>query len=327
MKRSGTGAEAMADLAFTAATMPPAEALKRLTYCEIGVDPAIPLLALLSRREELAETLLAELSLTADELEARVEAEPDERHAYFLQTIALYALAEWQEPRAFDRLVHYLGEDSEAAAEQLGDIVTEDLHTILGRTYGGGDLGALKAIIENVDAEPFVRHACLLSLHVMMLLGKLPRADVVAYYAHVAETLKGPDNEHWADLIVLTLASLREATLAPAIEAWFEAGLVDEGYADRAEVARVTADNSGRIEEDLLRPSVFTSLAEYLCGWDWFNSTDPAEFAVAGPGSGAEETDDREPIQPYIRESRKIGRNEPCPCGSGKKYKKCCLIE
>ncbi|MGD8877445.1 MAG: SEC-C metal-binding domain-containing protein, partial [Syntrophobacterales bacterium] len=22
---------------------------------------------------------------------------------------------------------------------------------------------------------------------------------------------------------------------------------------------------------------------------------------------------------------RKIGRNEPCPCGSGKKYKKCCL--
>jgi hypothetical protein len=21
----------------------------------------------------------------------------------------------------------------------------------------------------------------------------------------------------------------------------------------------------------------------------------------------------------------KIGRNEPCPCGSGKKYKKCCL--
>jgi preprotein translocase subunit SecA len=22
--------------------------------------------------------------------------------------------------------------------------------------------------------------------------------------------------------------------------------------------------------------------------------------------------------------SRKVGRNEPCPCGSGKKYKKCC---
>lgn len=27
----------------------------------------------------------------------------------------------------------------------------------------------------------------------------------------------------------------------------------------------------------------------------------------------------------YVRETPKIGRNEPCPCGSGKKYKKCCL--
>ncbi len=27
------------------------------------------------------------------------------------------------------------------------------------------------------------------------------------------------------------------------------------------------------------------------------------------------------------REGRKIGRNDPCPCGSGKKYKKCCLLK
>jgi preprotein translocase subunit SecA len=25
------------------------------------------------------------------------------------------------------------------------------------------------------------------------------------------------------------------------------------------------------------------------------------------------------------RKKKKIGRNDPCPCGSGKKYKKCCL--
>lgn len=28
--------------------------------------------------------------------------------------------------------------------------------------------------------------------------------------------------------------------------------------------------------------------------------------------------------KPYVRETLKIGRNDPCPCGSGKKYKKCC---
>ena len=29
-------------------------------------------------------------------------------------------------------------------------------------------------------------------------------------------------------------------------------------------------------------------------------------------------------LQPIRRETPKVGRNEPCPCGSGKKFKKCC---
>ncbi len=33
------------------------------------------------------------------------------------------------------------------------------------------------------------------------------------------------------------------------------------------------------------------------------------------------------PLDPYVRPEPKIGRNDPCPCGSGKKYKKCCLSD
>ena len=29
-------------------------------------------------------------------------------------------------------------------------------------------------------------------------------------------------------------------------------------------------------------------------------------------------------VDQMIRQEPKIGRNDPCPCGSGKKYKKCC---
>lgn len=29
--------------------------------------------------------------------------------------------------------------------------------------------------------------------------------------------------------------------------------------------------------------------------------------------------------EPYVRESPRVGRNDPCPCGSGRKFKKCCL--
>ena len=40
-----------------------------------------------------------------------------------------------------------------------------------------------------------------------------------------------------------------------------------------------------------------------------------ADEPVAAPG------DDQ--VQPFVRDERKVGRNEPCPCGSGKKYKHC----
>ena len=29
-------------------------------------------------------------------------------------------------------------------------------------------------------------------------------------------------------------------------------------------------------------------------------------------------------LEPIVMD-KKVGRNDPCPCGSGKKYKKCCL--
>ena len=32
----------------------------------------------------------------------------------------------------------------------------------------------------------------------------------------------------------------------------------------------------------------------------------------------------KEPPAPAVRPEPKTGRNDPCPCGSGKKFKKCC---
>ncbi|HWE93744.1 MAG TPA: HEAT repeat domain-containing protein [Tepidisphaeraceae bacterium] len=52
---------------------------------------------------------------------------------------------------------------------------------------------------------------------------------------------------------------------------------------------------------------------------EWYNSpavVDRDPFEPAEPGYA--------PTGPIRRESPKIGRNDPCPCGSGKKYKKCC---
>jgi len=48
------------------------------------------------------------------------------------------------------------------------------------------------------------------------------------------------------------------------------------------------------------------------------------EEPASGDGSGIEvRFQPEETHTPFVRDGRKVGRNEPCPCGSGKKYKHC----
>ncbi|MCW8888102.1 MAG: SEC-C metal-binding domain-containing protein, partial [Gammaproteobacteria bacterium] len=43
--------------------------------------------------------------------------------------------------------------------------------------------------------------------------------------------------------------------------------------------------------------------------------------AIASSESNSESAEPGQ--QPFVRDGKKVGRNEPCPCGSGKKYKQC----
>jgi preprotein translocase subunit SecA len=45
------------------------------------------------------------------------------------------------------------------------------------------------------------------------------------------------------------------------------------------------------------------------------------EESAAGQSPRQGQSEDRS--APFVREVAKVGRNEPCPCGSGKKYKVC----
>ena len=43
-----------------------------------------------------------------------------------------------------------------------------------------------------------------------------------------------------------------------------------------------------------------------------------------GPAAAQQESEAPQIATPVVRDAPKVGRNDPCPCGSGKKYKKCC---
>lgn len=61
------------------------------------------------------------------------------------------------------------------------------------------------------------------------------------------------------------------------------------------------------------------SLVRIHAYWDEIRSSEPDE-----PIGDDFHFGDRKEIVQVVRDGPKIGRNDPCPCGSGKKFKKCC---
>ena len=78
-----------------------------------------------------------------------------------------------------------------------------------------------------------------------------------------------------------------------------------EGYEMFEEMVRL-------IQEDTIRRLYFTVLAKPM------ERTQVAKPTTESHGETAEQS--KKPA----KSAAKVGRNDPCPCGSGKKYKNCC---
>ena len=63
--------------------------------------------------------------------------------------------------------------------------------------------------------------------------------------------------------------------------------------------------------------------AEYTAGGRFCNHHERSRF-VKEPDGWKFLDGEMVGEKPVVREEPKVGRNDPCPCGSGKKYKKCC---
>jgi len=69
--------------------------------------------------------------------------------------------------------------------------------------------------------------------------------------------------------------------------------------------------------QEMPQPEPQPDPAEFNFQHEEFTGLGEPEQADAVPGAAEEEQ------QPYVRPDKKVGRNEPCPCGSGKKFKQC----
>ena len=91
-------------------------------------------------------------------------------------------------------------------------------------------------------------------------------------------------------------------------------------------LARVAAFGGQEAVYEVLRLAGSPRSVAYLMDiTNWIAYDEGVALWQAGAGDLHRTHLDRAPaVVPYVREGPKVGRNEPCPCGSGKKYKKCC---
>jgi hypothetical protein len=208
--------------------------------------------------------------------------------------------------------VKYFGElglESEAL-DPTGDIVTENLKNILASVCHG-DLSLIKQLIEDPQINEYVRSAALGSLVILYNTDKLSREDLVGYI----ETLFDPDEDtFFVTSLVAISCAIHPKELYDKLVQCFDLDLVEGFFVCREDLDERMQMDIETVLAELKGNRQYQLINDAISDMDWWSCFSPETNSNKSLSVGYEQ-----------EHKAKIGRNDPCPCGSGKKYKKCCL--
>ena len=297
------------------------------TLADLGFT-ANSLLDALKNRLSLQDTDVVAATLYAHEIEPAVVAAVEQARPEALDPSlgrlifrGLHVLAARRLTAVYRPLIAIL-HGPEHPERVLGDAVTETLSRILIGVFDG-DSAPLLSLIRDTTAGEWVRDAAYGALAFLTFDGRIPRAATEDFLRRFErESRTPPEDAAWYGwMIAVALLGLNE--LSPRVHAAFEDGripsyvareedyreLLDRALAGPDDPARFGDENLGYIED------VLESFGPR------FNESDPDddEFGRAElPWRPQDHVPGHNPL-------RHVGRNDPCRCGSGNKFKKCCM--
>jgi HEAT repeat protein len=223
---------------------------------------------------------------------------------------AVQILGEIHPPEALEPLLSLFSwDDYDYLSEELPDVIAK---------FGEPALDPLTAILAEPPNTVWTRWRAARGLKELATAHPGLRDEIVRRFTSQLDTDE-PDDEDWPILVgalVSVLVDLKAEESLPSIIRAFEHDFIDPYMIDWEDVSReldlppgVAPHLEGKGRG---RQSLFDSLLQPP-----MPRPAPARSARGATGVGR-----TGPI-PYRRETPKVGRNDPCPCGSGKKYKKC----
>lgn len=236
---------------------------------------------------------------------------------YQLHFYALYLLGEFQDRDSFSKIMKLVSLPGDTADYLIGDCITADLKDILYNTYDG-DIEILKRSIQDSGIDEYVRSAMLDVMGQLYLDGILEESDWKNFLKQNVHD--GREYDYVYDSIGYVICQCHFFDMLSEIRYMLEHDLIDEfsvgkydSYVDL--MFEYREDESRFCKESL-------SAADTLRHWAMFSESED---------NASNEKEYNKKISMMEKEwdkpakKKKIGRNDPCPCGSGKKYKYCCL--
>lgn len=233
-------------------------------------------------------------------------------------------------PAAYRPLIAFLRGSGRRVEALFGDAITETLPKILAGLFDG-DEEPLRALITDASVDPFVREAALKALGFLAFDGRIDRTGFEAFLLRFDQERLVPSDDQvmwhgWMSVV----AALGIAKLAPRVQVAFADGRIPLQICDEAEfdqllkAALERPDDRTRLDDEQMG-----YIEDVLVALEQFPEHD-AETSEVETWDDDEITDDdllkwaagRVPAHNPLRG---VGRNDPCPCGSGKKAKRCCL--
>ncbi|MDF2119673.1 DUF1186 domain-containing protein [Roseiarcaceae bacterium H3SJ34-1] len=231
----------------------------------------------------------------------------------------VYLLGAARDQLACQPLLRLLRHPEDELDELFGDAKTEGMPKILAGVFDG-DVEALLSLVTDRSINEYLRHSVLSAATFLTWEGRIERDRMRRFLEQFDDERLADDEDYvwigWVEAI--GLLGLRE--LAPRVDKAWDEERIPEGTMERSDFtgdlrdAEEKPDDIKRFEK--LNMGYIKDVLESLT---FFRDPDEERETpiLSQTGWGFRE--------PVINPMRNVGRNDPCPCGSGKKFKKCCL--
>lgn len=299
-----------------------------------GKLPAEAISAAQRCREQITPRLIALLQKAIAAARAGKDV-PSNGHVF-----AMYLLAEFQAKEALPAILEAVSLPLEESEALFGSSFDEDLSSILA-VLAADTPEAVVQLVDNPAIDAGIRWTVSTTYVHWVRDGVWSREQAVAQLReHLAESIRARDAE-FTGMLVSNLTDFAATEALGDIEEAFRLELVDPLLINLDFVQRAMSEGESFYREQLERcpPTGIANTLDVVKMWSAYQERDPnwggrprnpaplplEEWRREAQAVAHRSPAHRSPPPQTIQNTKaRVGRNNPCPCGSGKKFKKCC---